>query len=67
MSLRDILLACGNLKNGSVVVITDVNNKTIYQDTVSGCFENNPVYMKMEVDYFKIFFHKNGDQIICLI
>lgn len=67
MTIRDLLLACGNLKNGSVVVITDVNNKTIYQDTVGGCFENNPVYMKMEVDYFKIFFHKNGDQIICLI
>lgn len=67
MTLRDLLLACGNLKNASVVVITDVNNKTIYKDTVSGCFENNPVYMKMEVDYFKIFFHKIGDQIICLI
>lgn len=67
MTLRDVLLACGNLKNGSLVIITDVDNKTIYQDTVSGCFENNPEYLKMEVDYFKIFFHKNGDKIICLI
>lgn len=67
MTLIDVLLACGNLKNGSLVIITDVNNKTIYQDTVSGCFENNTEYMKMEVDYFKIFFHKNGDKIICLI
>lgn len=67
MTLRDVLLACGNLKNGSLVIITDVNNKSIYQDTVSGCFEENPAYMKMEVDYFKIFFHKNSDKIICLI
>lgn len=67
MTLRDLLLACGNLKNGSPVIITDMNNKTIYQDTVSGCFEKNPAYMKMEVDYFKIFFHKNSVKIICLI
>ena len=67
MTLRDVLLACGNLKNGSVVIITDMNNKNIYQDTVSGCFEKNPAYMKMEVDYFKIFFNKNGDKIVCLI
>lgn len=67
MTLQDLLLACGNLKNDSVVVITDVNNKTIYRDTVRDCFEKNPAYMKMEVDYFKIFFHKNGDKIICLI
>ena len=67
MTLRDLLLACGNLKNGSVVIITDMNNKTIYQDTLGGCFEKNPAYMKMEVDYFKIFFHKNSDKIICLI
>lgn len=67
MTLRDILLACGNLKNGSLVIITDMNNKDIYQDTVRGCFEKNPAYMKMEVDYFKIFFNKNGDKIICLI
>lgn len=44
-----------------------MNNKDIYHDTVSGCFEKNPTYMKMEVDYFKIFFNKNGDKIICLI
>ena len=67
MTLRDLLLACGNLKNGSLVIITDMNNKTIYQDTVRGCFEKNPAYMKMVVDYFKIFFHKNSDKIICLI
>lgn len=67
MTLRDVLLACGNLKNGSRVIITDMNNKTIYQDTVSGCFEKNPAYMKKEVDFFKIFYCKNGDKIICLI
>lgn len=67
MTLCDLLLACGNLKNGSLVIITDMNNKSIYQDTVNGCFEKNPAYMKMEVDYFKIFFHKNSDKIICLI
>ena len=67
MTLRDVLLACGNLKNGSVVIITDMNNKNICHDTVSGCFEKNPAYMKMEVDYFKIFFNKNGDKIVCLI
>jgi hypothetical protein len=67
MTLRDLLLACGNLKNGSLVMITDMTNKTIYKDTASGCFEKNPAYMKMEVDYFKIFFHKNSDKIICLI
>lgn len=42
MTLRDLLLACGNLKNGSLVIITDMNNKSIYQDTVSGCFEKIP-------------------------
>lgn len=67
MTLRDVLLACGNLKNSSVVIITDINNKDIYHDTVSGCFEKNPAYMKMEVDYFKIFFNKNEDKIVCLI
>lgn len=67
MTLRDVLLACGNLKNSSVVVITDINNKVIYHDTVNGCFEQNRIYMKMEVDYFKIFFNKNGDKIVCLI
>ena len=46
---------------------TDIKNKDINHDTVSGCFEKNPAYMKMEVDYFKIFFNKNGDKIICLI
>lgn len=61
MTLRDVLLARANLKNDSVVIIADMNNKNIYQDTVSGCFENT-VYMKMEVDYFKIF--KNGDIIL---
>lgn len=67
MTLRDILLACGNLKNGSLVIITDMNNKSIYQDTVSGCFEHNPTCMKMEVSFFKVFYCKNGDKIICLI
>ena len=67
MTLRDVLLACGNLKNSSEVIITDTNNKVIYHDTVSGCFEKNPAYMKIEVDFFKIFYCKNGDKIICLI
>ena len=67
MTLRDVLLACGNLKNSSPLIIIEMNNKSIYQDTVSGCFEKNLAYMKMEVDYFKIFFHKNSDKIICLI
>ena len=67
MTLRDVLLACGNLKNSSVVIITDINNKDIYRDTVSGYFEKEPAYMKSEVDYFKIFFNKNGDKIVCLI
>lgn len=67
MTLRDVLLACGNLKSSSEVIITDMNNKDIYHDTVSGCFEKNPAYMKMEVDFFKIFYCKNGDKIICLI
>ena len=67
MTLRDVLLACGNLKNSSEVIITDTNNNDIYRDTVSACFEKNPAYMKMEVDFFKIFYCKNGDKIICLI
>lgn len=67
MTLRDVLLACGNLKNSSVVIITDINNNVIYHDTVNGCFEQDRIYMKMEVDYFKIFFNKNGDKIVCLI
>ena len=67
MTLRDVLLACGNLKNSSEVIITDINNKDIYHVTVSGCFEKNPAYMKMEVDFFKVFYCKNGDKIICLI
>lgn len=66
MTLRDVLLACGNLKNKSLVIITDVQGK-VYSNTVEGCFEQNPTYMKMEVDFFKIFYCKNGDKIICLI
>lgn len=67
MTLIDILLACGNLKNKSLVIITDVQGE-VYSNTVEGCFEQNPPYMKMEVDFFKIFYCKNGaDKIICLI
>ena len=66
MTLRDVLLACGNLKNRSQVIITDEHGE-VYSNTVEGCFEQNPIYMKMEVDFFKIFYHKNGDKIICLI
>lgn len=68
MTLRDVLLACGNLKNKSQVIITDELHGELYSNTVEGCFEQNPTYMKMEVDFFKIFYCKNGcDKIICLI
>lgn len=66
MTLRDVLLACGNLKNKSMVIITDEHG-IVYSNTVKGCFEQNPTYMKMEVDFFKVFYCKNGDKIICLI
>lgn len=66
MTLRDVLLACGNLKNRSLVFITDEHDK-VYSNTVEGCFEDNPTYMKMEVSFFKVFYCKNGDKIICLI
>lgn len=66
MTLRDVLLACGNLKNKSQVIITDEYGKD-HSYTVEGCFELNPIYMKMEVSFFKIFYHKNGDKIVCLI
>lgn len=66
MTLRDVLLACGNLKNKSLVIITDEHGE-VYSNTVNGCFENNLTYMKMEVSFFKIFYCKNGDKIICLI
>ena len=66
MTLRDVLLACGNLKNKSLVIITDEHGE-VYSNTVEGYFEQNPTYMKMEVDFFKIFYCKNGDKIICLI
>lgn len=68
MTLRDVLLACGNLKNKSQVIITDELHGGFYSNTVEGCFEQNPPYMKLEVDFFKIFYCKNGaDKIICLI
>ena len=66
MTLRDVLLACGNLKNKSLVIITDEHDE-VYSNTVEGCFEHNPIYMKMEVSFFKVFYGKNGDKIICLI
>ena len=66
MTLRDVLLACGNLKNKSLVIITDEHGE-VYSNTVKGCFEDNPTYMKMEVSFFKVFYGKNGDKIICLI
>ena len=66
MTLRDVLLACGNLKNRSQVFITDEHGE-VYSNTVEGCFVDNPIYMKMEITFFKIFYHKNGDKIICLI
>lgn len=66
MTLKDLLLSCGNLKNRSLVIITDQNGE-VYSNTVEGCFDQNPTYMKMEVCYFKIFYSKNGDKIICLI
>lgn len=66
MTLRDVLLACGNLKSRSLVIITDEHGE-VYSNTVEGCFEHNPTYMKMEVAFFKVFYCKNGDKIICLI
>ena len=66
MTLRDLLLACGNLKNRSLVIITDEHGE-VYSNTVEGCFEQNTTYMKMEVSFFKVFYCKNGDKIICLI
>lgn len=66
MTLRDVLLACGNLKNKSQVIITDEHGE-VYSNTVEGCFERNPDYMKMEVCFFKVFYCKNGDKIICMI
>lgn len=41
MTLRDVLLACGNLKNKSQVIITDEHGKD-HSYTVEGCFELNP-------------------------
>lgn len=66
MTLRDVLLACGNLKNRSLVIITDEHGE-VYSNTVEGCFDCNPIYMKMEVNFFKIFYYKSGDKIICMI
>ena len=66
MTLRDVLLACGNLKNKSVVMITDEHFE-VYSNTVEGCFEDDPVYMRMEVSFFKVFYRKEGDKIICMI
>lgn len=66
MTLKDLLLSCGNLKNSSLVIITDQQGE-VYSNTVEVCFEHNPAYMKREVDFFKIFYSKNGDNIICLI
>ena len=66
MTLRDVLLACGNLKNRSLVIITDEHGE-VYSNTVEGCFEHNLTYMKMEVCFFKVFYCKSGDKIICLI
>ena len=66
MTLRDVLLACGNLQNRSLVIITDEHGE-VYSNTVEGCFEQSPTYMKMEVAFFKVFYCKKGDKIICLI
>lgn len=66
MILRDVLLACGNLKNNSLVIVTDMHGE-VYSNTLDGCLEQNPSCMKMEVDFFKVFYCKNGDKIICLI
>lgn len=66
MTLRDVLLACGNLRNRSEVIITDEHGE-VYSNTVEGCFVENPTYMKMEVIFFKVFYGNNGDKIICLI
>lgn len=66
MTLRDVLLACGNLKNKSLVIITDEHGE-VYSNTVEVCFEHNPAYMKREVSFFKVFYCKDGDKIICLI
>lgn len=66
MTLRDVLLACGNLKNKSLVMITDEHGE-VYSNTVEGCFLENTAYMKMEVCFFKVFYCKNADKIICLI
>lgn len=66
MTLRDVLLACGNLENRSLVIITDEHGE-VYSNTIEGCFEHNPTYMKMKVVFFKVFYCKNGDEIICLI
>ena len=66
MTLKDVLLACGNLKNRSMVIITDEHGE-VYSNTVGAVFEQNPIYMKMEVSFFKVFYCKNGDKIICLI
>lgn len=67
MTLRDVLLACGNLKLNSSVIVTDVHGEEVYSNTLDGCFDQNPSCMKMEVDFFKVFYCKNGDKIICLI
>lgn len=66
MTLRDVLLACGNLRNKSEVILTDEHGE-VYTNTVEGCFLQNPTYMKMEVCFFKVFYCKNCDKIICLI
>ena len=66
MTLKDLLIACGNLKNRSLVIISDEHGE-VYSNTVEGIFEHNPSYMKMEVAFFKVFYSKNGDKIICLI
>ena len=52
MTLRDVLLACGNLKNKSQVIITDEHGE-VYSNTVKGCFEQNPTYMKNGSRFFQ--------------
>lgn len=59
MTLRDVLLACGNLKNKSQVIITDEHSE-VYSNTVDGCFEQNPTYMKMEVCFSKSSIARTG-------
>ena len=63
MSVRDLLLSCGNIKSHTFVTIVNVKGEQIFKDKFSTLMDNeNPqiiLLLKSEVDYFKVF-EKSG-------